>query len=326
MPIIYSEFRSPWWMLNGDLQTQLPVLLRRINLVAQPLVIPAADGDELSASIYFSADKPQKTLLILSHGLEGSNKQHYILGMAKAALESGVAGADVDVLAWNLRGCGQPENKTEKLYFAGSSQDFDSVVVWAERNGYTDIYLAAYSLGGNVVLKWLGEQGTHARARGIKAVCAASVPIDLNACVTTLDRWRNIVYRCYFVTSMKWRLKRKALRFFGSVDLSRYSQVSSFYSYDEIYSAPLNGYANAAELHAAASAKAFLDKIEVPCLLVTAKNDPFLNADCIPHTLAEQHPLFTLEIANSGGHVGFLSNRLEWWLDARFLNFFKSLS
>jgi len=325
MPLIYSEFRSPWWMFNGDLQTQLPVLLRRIKLNATPVAIATSDGDELSANIYFSAVQPQRNLLILSHGLEGSNQQNYVLGMAKATLDAGISGSPVDVLAWNLRGCGNPDNKTEKLYYAGSIQDFDDVVTWAQHNGYTDIYLAAYSLGGNIVLKWLGEQGDNARTRGIKAVCAASVPIDLNACVTTLDRWRNLTYRIYFVVSMKWRLKRKASDFFGKIDLSRYGQVNSFYAYDEIYSAPLNGFANAAALHAAVSATSSLDKIAVPCLLVAAQNDPFLNADCIPQAVAEQHPLLTLEIARSGGHVGFLSNRLEWWLDSRFLNFFKSL-
>jgi predicted alpha/beta-fold hydrolase len=326
MPLIESSFRSPWWMFNGDLQTQLPVLLRHIRLSATPLIIPALDGDNLSANIYLSGSLPQKRLLILTHGLEGSNEQNYILGMAEAALELGIAGLAVDALAWNLRGCGKPDNTTEKLYFAGSVQDFEAVVTWAEDNGYTEIYLAAYSLGGNIVLKWLGDQAQNAQSRGIKAVCVASVPIDLNACVTTLDRWRNMTYRLYFVTSMKWRLKRKALKFAGKIDLSRYGRVKRFYDYDEIFSAPLNGFANAAELYSVASSKASLEKIAVPCLMVAALNDPFLNADCIPRTLAQQHPLLTLEITRSGGHVGFLSDRLEWWLDARFLGFFKSLS
>lgn len=326
MPLIDSSFRSPWWMFNGDLQTQLPVLLRHVRLSATPLIIPTFDGDNLSANMYFSGSLPQKRLLILSHGLEGSNRQNYVLGMAQATLESGIAGAAVDVLAWNLRGCGTPDNTTERLYFAGSVQDFEAVVTWAEDNCYTEIYLAAYSLGGNIVLKWLGDQGQNAQARGIKAVCTASVPIDLNACVTTLDRWRNLMYRLYFVTSMKWRLKRKAFKFTGKVDLSRYWKVKNFYDYDDFFSAPLNGFANAAELHSAASSKSSLEKIAVPCLMVTALNDPFLNADCIPRELAQKHSLLTLEIARSGGHVGFLNNRLEWWLDARFLDFFKSLS
>lgn len=326
MPLIESSFRSPWWMFNGDLQTQLPVLLRHIRLNAMSLIIPTPDGDNLSANIYLAGLLPQKRLLILSHGLEGNNEQNYILGMAEAALDSGVAGAAADVLAWNLRGCGKPDNTTEKLYFAGSIQDFEAVMAWAEDSGYTEIYLAAYSLGGNIVLKWLGDQGQNAQMRGIKAVCAASVPIDLNACVTTLDRWRNLMYRLYFVTSMKWRLKRKAFTFAGKIDLSCYAQVKKFNDYDEFFSAPLNGFKNAAELHAEASAKPLLEKIAVPCLMVAALNDPFLNADCIPRALAQNHPLLTLEIARSGGHVGFLSNRLEWWLDARFLDFFKSLS
>ena len=326
MPLIDSNFRSPWWMFNGDLQTQLPVLLRHVRLNTTPLIIPTLDGDNLSANLYLSGSLSQKRLLILSHGLEGSNKQNYILGMAEAALESGVAGAPVDVLAWNLRGCGKPDNTTEKLYFAGSVQDFEAVVAWAEDTGYTEIYLAAYSLGGNIVLKWLGEQGENAKTRGIKAVCTASVPIDLRACVTTLDRWRNLLYRLYFVTSMKWRLKRKVFKFTGKLDLSRYRKVKKFYDYDEIFSAPLNGYKNAAELHALASAKPFLEKITVPCLMVAALNDPFLNVDCIPRALAQHHSLLTLEITRSGGHVGFLSDRLEWWLDMRFLDFFKSLS
>ncbi len=326
MPLIDSSFRSPWWMFNGDLQTQLPVLLRHIRLNATSLLIPTLDGDNLSANMYLSGSLPLKRLLILSHGLEGSNEQNYILGMAKTALGAGVAGAPVDVLAWNLRGCGKPDNTTEKLYFAGSTQDFDTVVTWAEDNGYTEIYLAAYSLGGNVVLKWLGDQGQNAQTRGIKAVCAASVPIDLNACVTTLDRWRNLIYRLYFVTSMKWRLKRKAFKFTGKIDLSRYRKVKKFHDYDEFFSAPLNGFVSAAELHSLASSKPSLEKIAVPCLMVVALNDPFLNADCIPRVLAQNHPLLTLEITRSGGHVGFLNNRLEWWLDVRFLGFFKSLS
>ncbi len=326
MPLIDSSFRSPWWMFNGDLQTQLPVLIRHISLTAQTVIISTFDSDNLSANRYLSGALPQKRLLILTHGLEGSNEQNYVLGMARAALELGVAGAAVDVLAWNLRGCGKPDNTTEKLYFAGSTQDFDAVVSWAEDNDYTEIYLAAYSLGGNVVLKWLGEQGYNAQARGIMAVCTASVPIDLGACVATLDSWRNLMYRFYFITSMKWRLKRKAFKFAGKVDLSRYWEVKNFYDYDEIFSAPLNGFANAAELHAVVSSKPLLEKIAVPCLMVAALNDPFLNADCIPRALAQDHPLLTLEIARSGGHVGFLNNRLEWWLDARFLGFFKSLS
>lgn len=324
MPLIGSDFRSPWWMFNGHLQTQLPVLLRRIRLTSSPVCIRTQDGDQLSGNLYVATDQPLSRLLIISHGLEGNNQQSYVLGMAQVALQQGIAGSPVDVLSWNLRGCGNPDNLSARLYYAGSTQDFDDVIRWANQQGYTEIYLAAYSLGGNIALKWLGDHGDAARARGIKAVCAASVPVDLAACVNTLDKWKNLIYRIYFVTSMKWRLRRKASKYPHQINLAKYPQVNSFYTYDDIFSAPLNGYIDATELHVKASAVSVLEKIAVPCLMVVAQNDPFLNDDCIPREISRSHSWLTLEVTTSGGHVGFLSDRYEWWLDKRFLEFFNA--
>lgn len=324
MPLINSDFRSPWWMFNGHLQTQLPVLLRRIKLSSRSICIPTHDKDQLSGNLYLKDKQPQKSLLIISHGLEGSNQQPYVLGMTQAALYEGIAGKSVDVLTWNLRGCGNPDNPSSRLYFAGSTQDFEDVIVWASEQGYKEIYLAAYSLGGNIVLKWLADQGETAYARGIKSVCTASVPIDLAACVNTLDKWSNLIYRIYFVTSMKWRLRRKASKYPGKIDLSGYMGVNSFYAYDDIFSAPLNGFSNAVELHAKVSAVHVLEKIAVPCLMVSAQNDPFLNDACIPQEVSRNHQWLTLELTTSGGHVGFLSHDYTWWLDTRFLKFFNA--
>lgn len=324
MPLKNSNFRSPWWMFNGHLQTQLPVLLRRITLKSRSVCIPTQDADQLSGNLYLANEQSQTRLLIITHGLEGSNQQPYVLGMAQTTLREGINGKSVDVLTWNLRGCGDPDNPSFRLYYAGSTQDFDDVISWAAQQGYTEIYLAAYSLGGNIVLKWLGDQGEAVRARGIKSVCAASVPVDLAACVNTLDKWSNLIYRIYFVTSMKWRLKRKAKKYPDKVDLSKYMGVNSFYSYDDIFSAPLNGFTNASELHAKTSAVHVLEKIAIPCLIVSAQNDPFLNDDCIPKKISENHQRITLEVTASGGHVGFLSHDYEWWLDKRFLEFFNA--
>ncbi len=324
MPFKNSDFRSPWWMFNGHLQTQLPVLLRRIKLKSLPICIPTKDKDELSGNLYLAGESPQARLLIISHGLEGSNQQPYVLGMAQTTLQQGIGGKSSDVLTWNLRGCGSPDNASSRLYFAGSTQDFDDVITWACQQGYKEIYLAAYSLGGNIVLKWLGDHGDAVRIRGIKSVCTASVPVDLAACVNTLDKWSNLIYRIYFVSSMKRRLRRKASQYPGKIDLSGYMGVNSFYAYDNVFSARLNGYQSATELHDKASAVHVLKNIAVPCLMVSAKNDPFLNDDCIPRKTSESHDWLTLEVTASGGHVGFLSNRYEWWLDKRFLEFFSA--
>lgn len=324
MPVIDSRFRSPWWMFGGDLQTQLPVLMRRFDLSPEIVAIPTRDNDSLSAEWYKTSAAAKKRLLILTHGLEGSNHQPYILGMAQDVMRNGIAGQAADVLAWNLRGCGNPDNITYKLYFAGSTADMDDVILWAQARGYSEIYLASYSLGGNIVLKWLAEQGANATARGVKASCAASVPVDIAGCVSALDRWRNIFYRLYFVNSMKARLSRKANIYPGSLDLRNHWKVNNFRRYDEIYCAPLNGYASAESMHSAVSAKPVLEKITVPCLLVSALNDPFLNKDCYPIAMASRHPTFTLELSKTGGHVGFYSHNGDWWLEQRFQQFFTS--
>lgn len=325
MPVIDSGFRSPWWMLGGDVQTQLPVLMRRFDLSPEAVSIPTRDNDQLGADWYKSRSDIQKRLLILTHGLEGSNHQPYIRGMAQDTIENGITGQPADVLAWNLRGCGEPDNITHKLYFAGSTDDMDDVISWASAKGYTEIYLAGYSLGGNIVLKWLADEGGAALIRGIKACCVASVPVDLAGCVTALDRLRNIFYRLYFVKNMKDRVKRKAEAHPGKLDMSKHSLVNSFRRYDEIYCAPMNGFVSATAMHKAVSAKFVLDKIAVPCLMVAALNDPFLGNDCYPIDLAKAHSLITLELAKTGGHVGFYSDKGEWWLEKRFQGFFNSL-
>ncbi len=320
MPVVESEFRSPWWMPSGHLQTQLPVLLRWQFPLGDPVLIPTRDNDQLSASFYSSSTE-SKRLIILSHGLEGSNRQHYILGMIDYCLKNTIAGIQSDVLAWNLRGCGSPNNKTHKLYFSGCINDLDDVVVWAEQKGYAEIVLMGYSLGGNITLRWLGEQGTNAISRKIKAVCTASSTVDLASSVKKLDRLGNFFYRLFFVFSMKRRLKKKAKQFPNQIDLASFDRVNSFQSYDEFYSVPLNGFANTDELYLSSSAVYQLANIQVPCLMVQAKNDPFLAANSFPIEIAENNPQLILEVCHSGGHVGFLSHRHEWYLDRRFVAF-----
>jgi len=312
-------------MPGGDLQTQLPVLLRWQFPLGETILIPTRDNDQLSASWYKSNSSPFNRLVILSHGLEGSNRQHYILGYIDYLQKNGLAGQQVDILAWNLRSCGSPENKTYKVYFAGSVNDLDDVIQWAEAVGYQEILLVGYSLGGNITLRWLGEQGANATNRKIKAVCTASSTVDLKSTVDKLDLIRNLFYRLYFITSMKCRVKKKAKEFPGSIDLSHFSKVNSFNTYDEFLSAPMNGFANAEELHAAASSLNLLHNISVPCLMVQAKNDPFLAENSFPYNIARDNQWLTLEVSQSGGHVGFLSNRYQWYLDSRFSTFLSSV-
>jgi predicted alpha/beta-fold hydrolase len=323
MPLIHANFRSPWWMPGGHMQTLLPVIMRPLKPADQTFLIELPDGDQVAADFYPALNIDTQTtsarnkLLIVTHGLEGSSRQPYVLGICHAAQQN-----KFDVLAWNLRGCGDIDNRLPKLYYSGCSEDLDAIITWAEQQDYKDIYLAGYSLGGNVVLKWLGEQGTAANDRHIKCVATASVPVDLKGCVQTLDHWGKMIYRQRFVSDMKERLRRKAKKFPGVIDLSNLSNVKTLADYDEFFSAPLNGFKNADELYKKCSAKHFLQGITVPTLLVSATNDPFLSDSCFPRTLAQEHPLLTLELTRTGGHVGYLSHKGEWWMDRRFLDFF----
>lgn len=319
MPIIQSEFRSPWWMPGGHMQTLLPVIMRPLAPSTDIRFIHLPDGDQLAADFYTAdvpADQPRK-LLIATHGLEGSSRQPYVLGICHAARRAGF-----DVLAWNLRGCGDIDNRLPTLYYSGCSEDLDAMVSWAEQQGYRQIYLAGYSLGGNVVLKWSGEQGSNAQIRGIQCVATASVPVDLAGCVETLDHWSKMIYRRRFVGDMKKRLQRKAKKFPDLIDLSVLEKIHTLRDYDHYVSAPLNGFSSADELYTRCSAKYFLHRIAVPTLLVNAQNDPFLNAACYPMDEARDHPTLTLELTKTGGHVGYLSSSGDWWMDQRFLQYF----
>lgn len=321
MPVIYSDFRSPWWLPGGNLQTQLPVWIRWKFPQGELVSINTRDEDQLSASWYKAKGQLANQLIIITHGLEGSNLQHYICGAIDYFQSVQFANEKADLLAWNLRGCGARDNKTHKLYFSGCVDDLEDVILWAKSKGYKSILLVGYSLGANVILRWLGNHGDNAKSYGVRAACSASATMDLQSTVKKLDKPVNILYRLTFIPSMKWRLKRKAKDYPGKVDLSYITKVKNFATYDQYYSAPQNGFSDTEQMYQASSAVYVLNNIRVPCLIVQAGNDPFLADESIPLASLKNHSYITLEVSKTGGHVGFLSDRYEWYLDKRFAEF-----
>ncbi len=313
MPLEASDYRAPFWLPGGHLQTLVPRYLRRPQLTGEPVEIELSDGDSLHAELYRARD-PEAPVLILSHGLEGSARSGYILGMARVGLAQGWS-----VLAWNLRSCGPTLNRTPAIYHSGCSDDLDQVIRWAGTHCSRRLRLGGFSLGGNVTLKWLGEQGEQARERGVEAAATASVPIDLLACVRELERPVNWLYHKHFVRSMKRRLKAKAKQFPDQYDLDKLASLSTLWQLDEHYTAPLNGFRDAADYYARCSGRYFLDGIRVPTLLVTAGNDPFFNASCYPRAQAASSDHLHFEVPRTGGHVGFWGGPNRWWLEDRFL-------
>ena len=313
MPVIASQFRPPALLRNGHVQTLLPVVLRRwarVPFVRERLELD--DGDFLDLDWHRAGSD---RVAILSHGLEGSSQQPYIRGMAAALHADGW-----DVLAWTFRGCSGEPNRLLRFYHSGESGDLAAVVRHAARS-HAQIGLVGFSLGGNVLLKYLGE-GAHP---AVIAAAAISAPVDLASCARVMDeRADNRIYLWRFIAALRAKIAAKARQFPGRLDVSALHEVRGFFDFDDRYTAPLHGFLGAEDYWARSSARPLLPRITVPTLLLNARNDPLLAPAAFPWMEAEASPHFFLEAPASGGHVGFLDleRRLAPWSEQRVAEFF----
>jgi predicted alpha/beta-fold hydrolase len=318
MPIISSQFRPPWFLRNGHVQTILPVLLpRRIRVKVERTRWELPDGDFLDLDW---ARRGRKDVAILSHGLEGCSGNGYVRGMTAA-----LVGAGWDVLAWNFRGCGGEPNRLPRFYHSGETGDLAAVTGYAA-SMYERIALIGYSLGGNMTLKYLGEARPHP---AVVAGCGISVPIDLAASSRALDqRWENRIYLSRFIKTLVAKVREKAGRFPGQFDVTGAEDIRTFAQFDDRYTAPLHGFRDAEDYWARSSARQYLRGITVPTLLLNAQDDPFLAPECFPYPEATGNAALFLEAPVTGGHVGFLDleHGMEPWSERRVLEFLASVT
>jgi predicted alpha/beta-fold hydrolase len=316
MPIVSSAFRPPLLLRNGHVQTILGAVLRQgraASFTRERLEL--ADGDFLDLD-WLRAGHPR--LGILSHGLEGCSTNGYIRGLA-ATLQS----AGWDALAWNFRGCGSEPNRLLRFYHSGETTDLGAVVQHAATT-YPQIAVIGFSLGGNMTLKYLGEAPPHA---AVVAGVAISAPVDLAASAGALDRrLSNRIYLRRFLKTLVAKVEAKAMRFPEQLDAAGARAMRSFQEFDNRYTAPLHGFRDAADYWRQSSARQYLTGINVPALLLNARNDPFLPSECFPFPEAEANPCLFLEAPCSGGHVGFLDfvGGLQPWSDRRVVEFLKA--
>jgi uncharacterized protein len=247
--------------------------------------------------------------LILVHGLEGSSEAGYARSLAQAALEAGCAAH-----RFNMRSCGGTEHLSGRtLYHSGQTSDLLAVI--RQLRASAPIFLAGFSLGGNVVLKLAGELGESA-AGLITGVMAISTPIDLAACVRQLDKPSNIIYARRFVARLKERVRAKERLTPGLFDLSGLEQVRDIYAFDDRFTAQAFGFGSADNYYATQSANQFLDQIRVPTLLVQAKDDPLIPFAVYDHPAFSTNPHLRLLATEHGGHLGFISKtKPRFWLD-----------
>ena len=314
MPVIASAFRPAPLLRNGHMQTILPVLLPRcVRVTFARERLELADGDFLDLDW---AKAGRQRVAILTHGLEGCSTQTYIRGLAAA-----LGAAGWDVLAWNFRGCSGEPNWLPRAYHSGETGDLAAVIAQAVAAGYPRVALVGFSLGGNVVLKYLGETPAHP---AVAAAVAISPPLALAPCAQKLDReWSNRLYLRRFLTSLKAKIEAKARLFPRQVDATGIRRITTFQEFDDRFTGPLHGFRDAADYWARSSARQFLPHLTVPTLVLSPRNDPFLAPAAYPWPEAKANPQLFLETPDSGGHVGFLDLRrgLQPWSERRVAEF-----
>ncbi len=320
MPLIpESTYRPPCLLSNGHLQTLYPPLFRRLDSsFYRRERIGTPDDDFLDLDW---ARRGSGRIAILSHGLEGDSRRSYMVGMARMLNRRGW-----DALAWNYRSCSGEINRRLRMYHNGSIDDLDTVVRHVLGTGrYERAALIGFSLGGNLTLVYLGSMGRSPDRRITNAV-TFSVPCDLHAGARELARFRNRVYMNQFLRSLREKIRQKAAAMPGLISDAGFDRIRNFKDFDDRYTAPLHGFANAEDYWTRCSSAAFIPVISVPTLIVNARNDPFLSDGCYPVDAAAGSDFVFLEMPRSGGHVGFVQfdRNGHYWSERRAMEFLEA--
>lgn len=316
-----KPFKPAWWLRNCHLQTIYPSLFRKHlkppAFRRERLVTP--DGDFLDVDFCGEGDAP---LVILLHGLTGSSQSSYIKGLQAALLRNGMRSTAI-----NFRGCSGQSNNRARSYHSGETEDINFLYqTLRQREPNTLMAAAGFSLGGNVLLKWLGEQSSRV---DLFAAVAVSVPLLLNVCATKMDAGFSKVYRKNLIDELilYMNVKLKHLETAGYKEeaekikaLGDLSRIKSFWEYDDRVVAPLHGFADVHDYYRRSSSRQYLRSINMPTLVIQAADDPFMTPEVLPNP-DELSPALQLEVTQHGGHVGFINGRLpfkpQYWLDER---------
>lgn len=291
------DLATPVWLRGGNLQTLYAKALQEPPPAYRRELLPDSSGEELVAYDFWDAADQDAPLLVLFHGLEGGSDSHYAVELMRAAARQGWHG----VVA-HFRSCGGVPSK--RMYHSGDTPEVAHMLGLLSAR-YAEIYAVGVSLGGNVLLKYLGEQGRQGRAVPLHGAAAVSAPVDLPAAGESLSRgWPRLLYTRYFLDSLLPKVPPQP----GLV-------LRSLADFDEAYTAPLNGFAGKDDYYRQASSKPYLPDIALPTLLLNARNDPFLPGRFLPGR-HEVSPLVYLLQPSQGGHVGFVSGsgrgHLRW--------------
>ncbi|MDH5184160.1 MAG: hydrolase [Gammaproteobacteria bacterium] len=312
----YQPFTPATGLFNPHLQTMWASLIRRRPaLKTHRERVELADGDFLDLD-WAITDNNKKTIVLMIHGLTGSIQSPYACGLLHHLSQM-----NYQPVVMHLRACSGEINRLARLYHSGETGDLDYVVQHIRRaHPHRPIAVIGFSLGGNMLLKWLGESVTD---RAIDAAVAVSVPFDLYHSARQLDRGFARLYQWNLLRSLRRTLRAKSHHPEIRHLLPDLNRMRNFYQFDDGVTAPLHGFTGAMDYYQQNSSRQFLKSIRIPTLILHAKDDPFLLQEDIPET-NELSDTVQLELSPHGGHVGFVGGTIfspQYWLEPRIAAF-----
>jgi predicted alpha/beta-fold hydrolase len=320
-----DTYTPAWWVPGAHLQTLWGKLIRRppdVPTRAEWWTTPDDDEIELQRLDAPHGAGGHTPRLLILHGLEGTIRSHYLRGLLNLARQQGWA---ADVLIF--RGCSSKMNRAPRLYHSGETSDLDYVVrrLIAE-NPSQPLVAAGFSLGGNVLLKWLGEQGEFTPEQ-FRAAAAVSVPYDLERGSRHLERPFSRIYARHFLRTLRRKALAKLAQHPGLFDELALRRAATLFVFDDAVTAPMHGFAGARDYYSRASSKQFLSHIRRPTLLLSSLDDPFLPREVLDSVaiMAVDNQCLSVEFHEHGGHVGFVGGRYPWcpeyYAEKRILHF-----
>lgn len=310
-----SFFKPARGLANAHAQTLWPFLFRTRHFppIAEER-LELADGDFID--LVWSESKVNRPLVVILHGLEGSYRSHYVPGLLNQLQQAGFR-----CVVMHFRGCSGEPNRMDRAYHSGDTDDLAYLVqTLKQREPQTPVFAVGISLGGNVLLKWLGQTGN---SNPLAAAVAISVPFQLEISADTLNTGIARIYQRYLLRSL---VKNLTMKFAGRdcpIDLKHVSNIKTLREFDDAVTAPLHGFNSAEHYYALSSSRQYLNSIARPTLIIHAKDDPFMTPEAIPRS-DELSPSTVLELSKNGGHVGFIAGSLSrprYTLDERVRDF-----
>ncbi len=319
MPILQEpDYIPPFLFRNKHVNTIYGNKMRKeAKITYSRRRIDTPDGDFIDLD--FSGEKGDATF-ILCHGLEGHSQRKYMKGMAKILNDK-----KWDAVAFNYRSCSGEMNRKRKYYHAGSTYDLDTVVNYLEKDlSYKQIGIIGFSLGGNLVLKYLGEKSDKI-SPAVKVSVAVSSVVDMESTAQEGARLRNFIYTQRLLKMLEQKIVDKEKLMPGFISLKNLKRIKSGIDYDEYYTAPLHGFKNAKDYWDNASALPYLKNIMIPTLIINALDDPMLGKPSYPFKEAEQNSHLYLLAPEFGGHLGFvIEPGIErYWHEERTVDFLR---